>query len=346
MSNVEMQDTQQSIAVQLKQKEVQFQAALPPQVSPSKFIRVVLTAVQNNPRLEQTERRSFWNACMKAAADGLLPDNREAAFVIFRVKEGNSFIARTVYMRMYGGLLKLIRNSGELATIEAHVVYEKDEFACEFGDDSYIKHRPYFGDDRGEITLAYSIAKLKNGELSREVMTRAEIEKVREVSRAKDDGPWVDWFSEMCKKSVLRRHAKILPMSTDLNDDEELGGKDRAEQPAASVRQIGSVGDKLRALSAGDPAESLPDAARSDAAWAAPVDNVTEPEAAMSEAPPTDQVLVDQLHEQARQRAKKGKSSLLRFIGGLPKDHIAIVNQIGKELNEIAAQADTDARST
>src|SRR3982750_1182347 len=87
MTNVET--TQDApIAVQLKQKESQFQAALPPQVSVSKFIRVVLTAVQNNPRLEQTERRSFWNACMKAAADGLLPDNREAAFVIFRQKEG------------------------------------------------------------------------------------------------------------------------------------------------------------------------------------------------------------------------------------------------------------------
>ena len=47
-------------------------------------------------------------------------------------------------------------------------------------------------------------------------MTFEEIEKVREASRAKDSGPWVSWWGEMARKTVIRRLSKRLPMSTDL----------------------------------------------------------------------------------------------------------------------------------
>ena len=45
-----------------------------------------------------------------------------------------------------------------------------------------------------------------------------EIEKIRNVSRAKNGGPWKDWYEEMAKKSVIRRLAKYLPQSTDIED--------------------------------------------------------------------------------------------------------------------------------
>ena len=49
-------------------------------------------------------------------------------------------------------------------------------------------------------------------------MSLGEIEKVRKVSRAANKGPWVDWWEEMARKTVLRRLSKRLPMSTDLDD--------------------------------------------------------------------------------------------------------------------------------
>jgi recombination protein RecT len=181
-----------------------------------------LTAVNGNPQLLGADRRSLFESAMKAAQDGLLPDGRDGALVIFRakVKEGNRdvWIDKVQWMPMVGGILKKVRNSGDLLTIAAHVVYEKDTFKYSLGDEEKIEHIPSLLDDRGKPAIVYAVAKTKDGGIYREVMSIRDIEKVRNVSRAKDRGPWVDWWDEMAKKTVIRRLAKRLPMSSDLDD--------------------------------------------------------------------------------------------------------------------------------
>src|SRR3546814_3363580 len=59
---------------------------------------------------------------------------------------------------------------------------------------------------------------MKDGSRLVEVRRKSDIEKVRAVSRAKGNGPWVQWWSEMARKTVMRRLSKRLPMSTDLDD--------------------------------------------------------------------------------------------------------------------------------
>jgi recombination protein RecT len=208
----------------LQQMQPEFQAALPPQIPVEKFIRTTITAVQMNPELLQADRRSLLGAAMKAAQDGLLLDGREAAPVIFKTKDG----PKVQYMPMVGGLLKKIRNSGELASISAQVVYELDQFDYELGDNERIAHKPYLGQDRGKPIACYAIARTKDGAIYREVMSVADVQKVRESSRAKDSGPWVQWWDEMAKKTVIRRIAKRLPSSADLDQvlesDNEVAG--------------------------------------------------------------------------------------------------------------------------
>jgi len=208
----------------LVKMQPEFQAALPPQIPVEKFIRTTLTAVQMNPELLGADRRSLLGACMKAAQDGLLLDGREAAPVIFRTKEG----PKVQYMPMVGGILKKIRNSGELASISAHVVYSNDQFEYELGDNENIIHKPFLGEDRGKPIAVYAVAKTKDGAIYREVMSVADVDKVRQASRAKDAGPWVQWWDEMAKKTVIRRMAKRLPSSADVdqvlaNDNEASG---------------------------------------------------------------------------------------------------------------------------
>jgi len=197
----------------LTRMESEFACALPPQIPVQKFIRTTLTAVQMNPDLLNTDRRSLLGACMKAAQDGLLVDGREAALVIFKSKNG----PQAQYMPMIGGLLKKLRNSGELSSISANVAYEGDEFRYELGDEERIVHRPLLNGDRGKPIAAYAIAKTKDGAIYREVMTLDQIEQVRQVSRARDNGPWVYWWDEMAKKSVTRRLCKRLPSSADVD---------------------------------------------------------------------------------------------------------------------------------
>lgn len=197
----------------LTKMQPEFTAALPTQITPDKFIRTVMTAVGINPALLSTDRRTLLAACMRCAQDGLLPDGREAALVIFNSRDGKT----CSYMPMYAGILKRARNSGDIASIAAHVVYENDQFEYELGDDERIVHKPMMRGDRGSPFMAYAIAKTKDGAVYREVMSVQEIEKVRSSSRASQSGPWVQWWDEMAKKTVFRRLAKRLPSSADLD---------------------------------------------------------------------------------------------------------------------------------
>jgi recombination protein RecT len=253
---VSRRDLMISLHDQLEKRTSQFQAALPAHIPKERFVRVLLTAVQNNPTLAAADRQTFFNSAMKAAQDGLLPDGREGAMVIYKtkVKEGGRefWVDAVQWMPMIGGIRKKVRNSGEIETWDAHCVYENDAFEFELGDSPYIKHKPALSGDRGKIIAAYSVATLKSGEKSREVMSIDEIMAVwRKSSKQKDKegnptGPWKDHLGEMCRKTVARRHSKVLPMSTDLDDlmrrDDDLydmeGASDKAVQPSAKRPQI------------------------------------------------------------------------------------------------------------
>jgi recombination protein RecT len=192
--------------------EPEFKAALPPHIPVEKFKRVALTAIQNTPALVNADRRSLFGAFVRLAQDGLLPDGREAAIVMF----GNKAQA----MPMIAGILKKIRQSGEVAKISAQVVYSNDKFVVKYGFDEDVEHiPPALNEPRGEPIGAYATAVLKDGSQLLEVMSLEQIEQVRKVSRAANNGPWVSWPGEMMRKTVMRRLSKRLPMSTDLEDE-------------------------------------------------------------------------------------------------------------------------------
>lgn len=208
MAGKELQVALADAGAQLQKMAPKFTAALPNHIKQEKFQRVVMTSLNQNPDLLGCDRLSLFNSCVKCAQDGLLPDGREAALVPFK--------GQVQYMPMVYGLIKRTRQSGELASLSAHVVYENDHFDYALGDDERIDHKPHMGADRGQIIAAYAIAKLKDGTVQREVMTKAEIEEVRNVSRAKNAGPWSQWYGEMARKTVVRRLCKYLPLSADL----------------------------------------------------------------------------------------------------------------------------------
>lgn len=227
----------QMLRSELERMDGEFHAVLPEHIRPEHFRRVAITAIQHEPDLLQADRRSLYGSLMKAAQDGLLPDGREGALIIFKTKnrQTDKWEKRVQWMPMIGGVLKKIRQSGELASITAQVVYAEDEFDYWIDDDGeHLKHRPSFDDERGEVRLVYALAKTKDGNLYTEVMTRKEIEKVRSASKSKDNGPWKQWWEQMSKKSALHRLAKRLPISATLvevvNRDEALYDFNRQER--------------------------------------------------------------------------------------------------------------------
>ena len=128
-----------SFKSQLEKQTATFQAMLPAHVPAEKFKRVVMTAMINSADLIECSAQSIFTSCARAAADGLLPDGREGAIV--------KYGAAAQWMPMVNGLLKKLRNSGELLSINPYVVYAKDRFRYELGDNEKIEHVPYIGDE-------------------------------------------------------------------------------------------------------------------------------------------------------------------------------------------------------
>lgn len=221
----------------------QFQAALPKHVTVEKFTRVAMTAIQNAPDLVNVDRSSLFGAIVRLAQDGLLPDGREAAIVKF----GNKAQA----MPMIAGVLKKVRQSGEVAKVSAQVVYENDEFVWTLGFDEDVTHNPPPLDQpRGRAIGAYATAVLKDGSRLLEVMSLDEIEQVRKVSRSSGNGPWVQWWGEMARKTVMRRLSKRLPMSTDVEDAFDRDETMTREPDPPAVIDGGAPLSRLDALEA------------------------------------------------------------------------------------------------
>lgn len=265
MSNEQQTEAPQQSPIQVLRgmlegpMKTEISKALPKDIDPDRFIRTVVTAVQMNPKLLEADRRSLFASCMKAAQDGLMPDGREAVLNIYSTKVknpgGDSWVDMVQFLPMVRGLLKAIRNSGEVASVDAAAVYERDHFRFVRGDDPRIEHEPYLGaEEAGDVVAAYVIVKLVNGETHREVMSKRDIEKVREASKAPNGPGWSKWYDQFAIKSVVKRAYKLLPSSSDRLDrviehDNEAMEFDFNQRGADTAALTGQATKKLEAPS-------------------------------------------------------------------------------------------------
>ena len=92
-------------------------------------------------------------------------------------------------------------------------------FDYELGTTPKITHKPLITGDRGKPICVYAVAVTTNGGEYYEVMNMADIEKCRAVSKASSSphSPWVKWFDQMAKKTVIHRIAKRLPKNDAIN---------------------------------------------------------------------------------------------------------------------------------
>lgn len=225
---------------------------LPAQVTPEQFTRTAATALIENAELQKADKQSLVLALTRCAKDGLMPDGREAALVVRSTKVNNQFVKKAVYMPMVDGVIKRARQSGQVANMIAKVVYAQDEFEYVIDENGeHLTHRPSFVDG-DEVVKVYAFAKLNSGELVVEVMSRADVEKIRDtVQSAKyDSSPWVKWFDRMALKTVIHRLARRLPCASELfsmfevHEDTNSTEKSLRMAPAAFKRL--SLRDVLR----------------------------------------------------------------------------------------------------
>lgn len=200
----------------------QMALALPKHMDADRLMRIALTELRRVPKLQTCQVESFMGAIMQCAQLGLEPGGALGHAYILpyekRAKRGGQWVTERVEAQLivgYRGMIDLARRSGQIVSIGARSVHQNDSFRFSYGIEETIEHTPADG-DRGELTHVYAVARLKGGGYQLEVMSRADVDKIRARSKSKDSGPWVTDYEEMAKKTVVRRLFKYLPVSIEL----------------------------------------------------------------------------------------------------------------------------------
>lgn len=192
------------------------QGMLPKHITPERMFRLLRAAVTTTPKLTECKSISVIGAMVECSRLGLEPNGPlgHAYLIPFRDKRRGE--TRCQLILGYKGLLDLARRSGQVTNIYAHAAYSQDHFDYELGDKPFVKHKPSTADDRGTLTHVYAVAYLRDSPFAQiDVMTRADVEKIRRRAPGGESEVWRDFYDEMAKKTVLRRLCKILPQNVE-----------------------------------------------------------------------------------------------------------------------------------
>jgi recombination protein RecT len=193
----------------------QVMRAIPRHMDADKLLRVAMTTIRTNSMLLKCTKQSLLACIMGAAQLGLEPEPALGQCYLVPYWNKRKSVYEATLIPGYRGYLSLARRTGEVASVSAQVVYENDRFNLEYGLNERLEHVPADG-DRGEVRGAYVVFRYQDKSHSFDYMSKADIDKIRARSQASDKGPWVTDYPEMAKKTVIRRHIKMVPLSVDL----------------------------------------------------------------------------------------------------------------------------------
>lgn len=226
---------------------------LPSHVDVRSFIGLAKAHLRKDAKLREVADRdpAGYMICLSECARlGLVPGDT-FHIVHFRKKGGGVDFVGIVD---YTGEIELIYRAGAVASVKAEIVYEKDTFQHD-PTWPHPHHKPDWFADRGEMVGVYAYAVMKDGATSRVVvMSKAEVEKVKAVSKTKDfdDSPWKNWPDRMWLKTAIHQLAKWVPTSAEYRR-EQL----RAAVEADNLRQPVTIATVDRTA---EPEPDIPDA--------------------------------------------------------------------------------------
>lgn len=215
-----------SIADLIKAMEPEIKKALPEVITPERFTRMALSALNTTPKLRECTQMSFLAALMNAAQLGLEPNTPLGQ--AYLIPYNNKGVMECQFQIGYKGLIDLSYRNPQMQIISAQAVYENDDFSYELGLNPKLEHCPTLG-ERGAVRLFYGFFKLVNGGFGFEVMSKTAMDEyAKEYSKAFDSSfsPWKSNYIGMAKKTVIKQALKYAPLKTDfrkaLSNDETI----------------------------------------------------------------------------------------------------------------------------
>ncbi len=246
-------------------------------IDPHKFLATAKTAVQKHPQKEKlmkADRNSLYLAVKDAAQQGLMPDNKEGALVLYNNKEKG--IDEVSFQPMVTGIVKLLRQSGDVLDVGAAVVFANDKFKFSLGVDNMPEHSPDWFGDRGEPVGVWAYIKLTNGEVISKMLPKERLQRIAARSKmAKNYSPTEgqDW-EEFWNKAAIRNAAKFAPKTPKLEkallaDDNEF---DMNRPPATVVTNAPSAAAPSEPVKETAAAKAVRERTEAKAKQAAPVE--------------------------------------------------------------------------
>jgi len=234
---------------------------LPSYITADKMIDLAFIEIRKNPKLMQCSPQSLVGAIMLASQLGCAPGPLGHCYLV-PFWNGKTQAYDVQFQLGYRGMLKLVRNSGEVGEVYGYVVHAKDQFSISYGLRRDLHHIPSMEDDPGAPIGAYTVAALKSGERDFCYMRWVDIMKRRDQysknSRDKSGslvGPWATEPEAMAIKTVLRAHFKWLPMSV-----EAMQTIESSDNAVAALANDGSISIEVAPpdVVEADPGVSLP----------------------------------------------------------------------------------------
>ncbi|OVE46716.1 recombination protein RecT [Chromobacterium violaceum] len=205
-------------------------AVLPKHMDAERMLKIALGAMRTTPKLMNCTVESLFGAVVQCSQLGLEPNTPLGHAYLIPFDNRQKGVTEVQIVFGYKGLIDLSRRSGQIVSITAHEVCEKDTFDFAYGLNERLDHKPALG-ERGQVIAFYAVAKLVGGGYAFEVMSKAQIEEIRDASQnykfARDKGKtvWGQHFVEMGRKTVLRRLFKYLPVSIEVATAAALEGR-------------------------------------------------------------------------------------------------------------------------
>lgn len=212
---------------------------LPEHMTPERMIQLALGEFRKNPKLKQCTHESLAISLIQMSALGLEPGSGDVYMVPYG-RECTLIVG-------YQGMMKLVRRTGNVLDIGARLVREGDEFSVEIkdGEERYFHQPDPFGD--GKIRGGYAYVRYQSGLVRYERMSIKEIEKIRDDSKGRG-GPWATHFTEMARKTLVRRLCKWIEISPEdmrVIVDAESGEFSYHTQKGVEIQHAAPLADDL-----------------------------------------------------------------------------------------------------
>jgi recombination protein RecT len=241
------------LAVMLKEHQSELRQLAPKYLNTNRMMAIFIEAARN-PKLRECNPISVLASAKKMAELGteivgsggvhLVPFGREMTVI----PDWRLIVSKAV-------------SAGVIKHATATVVHSGDEFDYEYGLEPRLVHKPA-RKEKAPMSDVYCVYTLPDGEKQFLVMSKTDVDFIRSKSKAGKSGPWVDFYEEMAKKTVIRRALKVfegasLELSKVIDQDNAAVGLVEFDygEPIAEPKAIDTTAETSEEFDPGEPPE-------------------------------------------------------------------------------------------